>query len=97
MDELETKGYEIKGIDKRVLAQVPWRTYYHSDGKPARLPADEDSMRSYLAKGFTLEPPVLPSGGNGVKCPQCGFIAKSDFGLNAHMRKHKRESKKEKN
>ena len=96
MDDLEEVGYKITPVDKKRLEQAPWATYYHRDGKPARLPADRDSMRSYLARGFTLEPPVSPSHGQGFKCPQCPFVAKSDFGLMAHMRKHERESKKEK-
>lgn len=96
MDDLDQKGFQISPIDKRKLVQIPWATYYHLDGTKARLPADRDSMRSYLARGFSLEPPVLPSDGHGVKCPRCSFIAKSDFGLSAHMRKHERESNKEK-
>lgn len=26
--------------------------------------------------------------GSAVTCPDCGFVAKSDFGLQAHVRKH---------
>ena len=30
-----------------------------------------------------------------ITCPTCGFEAKSDFGLKAHQRKHKKEEKNE--
>jgi len=96
MDDLDAVGYKVTTLGKRELVSVPWRTYYHRDGKPTRLPGDPDSVRSYLARGFSLEPPARPSGGDiGVKCSKCGFVAKSAFGLQAHMRKHERESKKE--
>ena len=91
MDVLDTVGYKVKAVEKRALDSALWRIYYHKDGKPAKLPADPDSMRSYLARGFSLEPPARPSGGDtGFKCSECDFVAKSLFGLQAHMRKHKR-------
>lgn len=74
------------------LEQQPKATYYKADGTPLpNLPADPRSMKRYLARGFTLAPPVHPiKAVPGLVC-ECGFEAKSDFGLMAHRRKHEKE------
>lgn len=52
--DLKSQGYSIKLLDS-----WPARTtYYKPSGEPMHnLPADPFSMKSYLKRGFTLEPP----------------------------------------
>ena len=50
--QLGSRGYAIEELPGR---QVPKKTYYNREGAPLLLPADPISMRTYLAKGFTLE------------------------------------------
>jgi len=87
--ELKRQGFLIQDIG-RWPAKA---TYYKDTGEAMHnLPADPFSMQRYLRRGFTLTPPVSPSNGEGeFKC-ECGFVAKSKFGLQAHKRKHERES-----
>ena len=68
--------------------------YYRKDGTPTLpLPADPYSKIYYLAKGFTLK----PSGQSGaITCPICGFEAKDVFGLQSHLRVHRKQEKEEK-
>ena len=90
--ELQKQGYAIRDIGQ----WPPKATYYKPNGEAMpNLPADPYSMKRYFRRGFTLMPPAAPSGGDDgiLVCPQCGCEAKSDFGLQAHMRKHKLESK----
>jgi len=73
--------------------------YFRQDGDgnwvgTAPLPADSYSQAYYFAKGFRAKPPVATSAPQETfSCPTCGFVAKSDFGLQAHQRKHKKEVK----
>ena len=71
------------------------------------LPADPFSIAYYFAKGFTARPPkpvvlsaekteftLTPNRNEsiaGCVCSTCGFIAKTDFGLQVHIRRHKGE------
>jgi len=52
--DLSSRGFSVKFLD-----QWPARaTYYKPDGEPMHgLPADPFSMKKYLKRGFTLEPP----------------------------------------
>lgn len=90
--ELAGQGYAIAEL-KRLEVQ-PKATYYKADGTALpNLPADRRSVRRYLARGFTLTPPAVSNTGppeGSFKC-ECGFEAKSAFGLMAHRRKHKEE------
>jgi hypothetical protein len=43
-----------------------------------------------LYENATVEPPKIE---NPFECPICGFIAKSEFGLKTHKRKHYADSK----
>lgn len=92
--ELIEQGYVVR-IDK-------WpqkATYYRPDGHAMHnLPADPYSMQKYTRRGFTLTPPEKPvetlagiAEGNGLVCSDCGFTAKSEFGLRSHTRKHNKE------
>lgn len=55
------------------------------------LPADPFSQAYYFAKGFKAKPPEnQPLSVGSLVCSECGFAAKSDFGLQAHKRKHKK-------
>lgn len=74
-------------------------TYYRPDGEALpNLPADPWSMERYTRRGLTLVPPKKPvetsvgiANENGLKCSECDFVAKSEFGLRSHKRKHKEE------
>ena len=69
--------------------------YYRPDGTATLpLPADPYSKMYYLGKGFTLNPlqELKVQNSNPLLCPNCGFEAKTLFGLEVHKRKH---SKKE--
>jgi len=91
--ELKAQGFVIRDLG----LWPPKATYYKASGEPMpNLPADPLSMRSYMRRGFSLVPPIIPSSG-GLKCESCGFEAKSELGLASHMRKHKRESKQGEN
>jgi len=43
-----------------------------------------------LYENATVEPPKVE---NPFECPICGFIAKSEFGLKTHKRKHYADNK----
>jgi len=94
MAELKSQGFAI-----RDLGSWPAKaTYYKQNGEAMpNLPADPWSMQKYLHKGFTLVPPVAPSNGQAYICDTCNFEAKSELGLQSHIRKHKRESEQGEN
>jgi hypothetical protein len=49
-------GYSITEIPG--LKRVPTMTFYNKNGREMpNLPADPYSLKHYLSKGFTLEPP----------------------------------------
>lgn len=56
------------------------------------LPADPFSQAYYFAKGFRAKPSEVDST-EKLSCKICGFEAKSNLGLLAHQRKHKKEEK----
>ena len=71
------------------------------DGAVMDIP--EAHLEETLKKGFelvrkieplyenaTVEPPKVE---NSFECPICGFIAKSEFGLKTHKRKHYADNK----
>ena len=62
MDKQQQKFLKERGIVWQEISQgfnkQAKATYYKSDGEALpNLPADVDSMRRYLARGFTLAPP----------------------------------------
>jgi hypothetical protein len=82
--ELASQGYSVSLLDSWP-AQA---TYYTKDGEAMPgLPANPWSMQRYLARGFTLVP---PSGTDMVRCPECSRDCKGDFGLQSHMRTHRK-------
>jgi len=85
--DLANQGFAFSEVKN--LQEQPKATYYKADGTAMpNLPADPRSMKRYLARGFTLAPPV----GQGLVCDVCG---KSGFthrvGLAGHKRTHKKE------
>lgn len=91
MDEVELTPSGLKGKEGILnLNRSRMRAiYYRPDGQATTpLPADPYSQAYYFAKGFRAKPPEVSSTETFI-CPTCGFEAKSDFGLNSHMRKHK--------
>lgn len=81
--ELESQGYSISLLDTWPAKA----TYYtkHGEAMP-NLPANPWAMKKYLARGFTL---VAPKESDMRRCETCGQDCKGDFGLQAHMRKHR--------
>mgnify|MGYP001558968340 CR=1 FL=1 len=100
---LESQGFSIS-----LLREWPAKaTYYRANGEPLpNLPADPWSMRKYLARGLTLQPPKLNPGAGVVEvagdalgvvgvpfpCPEpgCSFSAQTRSGLESHSKKHTR-------
>ncbi|MBU1349389.1 hypothetical protein KJ781_04955 [Patescibacteria group bacterium] len=67
---------------KFIANGVKKRIYYHPDGSPTKpLPADSYSLRHYLAKGFTLEPPK-----RSFVCENCGKEFDFAIALGGHKR-----------
>lgn len=53
--QVEASGFHLGGITNWPAKA----TYYKPSGEPMpRLPADPESMKRYLARGFTLAPPA---------------------------------------
>lgn len=103
-EELEVRGYATERIPG--VMEEPRKGYYRKrNGETAFLLATEEKLVWYTKHmgfeflGFKfdpLAPPTAPSSGdNGDLICFCGFEAKSAFGLQAHKRKHERESRKE--
>ena len=103
MDEVELTP---SGLSKREnvlnLNKERMRAVYFCQDESGRwvgtspLPADPQSQAYYFAKGFRAKPPTetLEVSSESISCPICGFEAKSNFGLQAHLRiKHKKEEK----
>jgi len=96
LDRQQQKFLKEKGIVWQEIpngyAKQPKATYYKSDGEALpNLPADVDSMRRYLARGFTLVPPqpaveVLPQ----FICETCGKVFEKKIALTGHLRSHKK-------
>lgn len=56
------------------------------------LPADTDSLRKYLSRGFVLDKTQLENKvgqAGGFPCPTCGKVLKTKLALAGHMRSHK--------
>jgi len=93
----------ILNLNKSRMRAVFWRQDTNGDWiETTPLPADPISINHYLLKGFKAKKPeeVPPTVEEEVqppaeeKCPTCGFVAKSNFGLKAHLRKHNKEKTK---
>ena len=77
------------------------RVYYRPDGTPTLpLPANPEYIAHYLAKGWTLEPPikeevkeVREQESSVTRCPYCSFEPKNAHGLIVHLKKHTKEEK----
>jgi len=94
----------ILNLNKSRMRAVYWRQVENGDWvETTPLPADPTSVNHYFLKGFKAKKPegvkpeikleeVKPS--VEEKCPTCGFVAKSVFGLNSHLRKHAKEKNK---
>lgn len=55
---LEVPIWTVLDNQKNGLKTVPRMTYYTKDGREIpNLPADPYSLRHYLSKGFTIQPP----------------------------------------
>ena len=83
------------GASVRLLPNWPAKaTYYTKDGQAMpNLPADPWSMKRYLARGFTLVPPVKEEPGE-LMCDECGAGPfKAKIGLAGHKRTHNKEEK----
>jgi len=89
--ELTPGGLKGKGGVLNLNRSRMRAIYYRPNGEPTLpLPADPYSQAYYFAKGFRAKPPEgVSSTGETFICSVCGFAAKSEFGLKAHMRKHK--------
>ena len=81
----ETTMYSINPSSGEVVTHhLPW-------------PRTSPQLETYTAKGFTFERPLEPEPKvvvaevNSLRCDfkGCGFIAKSEFGLTVHKRRHK--------
>lgn len=98
------RDLQAQGASVRLLDSWPAKaTYYKPSGEAMpNLPADPWSMKRYLARGFTLEPPkqaiTAPSSSAAgapaekLVCPICGrddFKAK--IGLIGHKRSHEKK------
>lgn len=53
VQELKRNGTAMRDIS----VSQPKMTFYKPDGEAMLLPADPRSLKSYLARGFTLTPP----------------------------------------
>uniref|UniRef100_A0A6H1ZFH4 C2H2-type domain-containing protein n=1 Tax=viral metagenome TaxID=1070528 RepID=A0A6H1ZFH4_9ZZZZ len=94
---LKSRGYTIEELPG--MAEAAKITLYKKDQGAViampNLPADPNSLRRYLDRGFKLRPEDFAeketpkSEVTSVACDQCGKICKSDFGLKAHLRSHK--------
>ena len=83
------------GASVRLLPNWPAKaTYYTKEGRVMpNLPADPWSMKRYLARGFTLTPPVKEESGELI-CDECGAGPfKAKIGLAGHKRTHNKEEK----
>lgn len=68
---------EIEAIDSHPEIGL---SFYRADRQGVDTPSDE-AVAKYNEKREVVESVTNT-------CPECGFNAKSDFGLQAHMRKH---------
>ena len=101
-NEVELTPTGLKGSKEGILNLNRRRmraTYFRQDADgrwvgTTPLPADPYSQTYYFAKGFRAKPPVVASAPQETfGCPDCEFVAKSAFGLQAHQRKHNKEVK----
>jgi len=90
---LEEQGFLVERLPQGVADELPKATYYKKTGEAMpNLPADERSMRSYLRRGFTLEPPDHPieeiEGQIKMRCAVCAFESDDRMALVEHMMTH---------
>ena len=77
---------QIPGV--LTITPQPKLTYYNKKGEAMVLPADPYSMRLYLAKGYTLQPPK--SNEDTCVCDVCGKEFSQKIALAGHKRSHNR-------
>jgi hypothetical protein len=83
---METLGYRIEKLPN--MKTTPRATFYNKDGiEMVNLPADAYHMARYLARGFTLTPPVKPQ---EVQTP----VEVVQVAVKKHRRKHKKNKEK---
>lgn len=99
---VDKKDRKTGTVTKEVIRHVlPWgKNAGHS---PVMAELHSKAIARYLSKGYTLQPPTVevppdipegaidlapPTPDNNLICPVCGREAKSQFGLNSHMRTH---------
>lgn len=58
------------------------------------LPADSDSIKRYLQRGFVPVKPIEVETKDST-CSICGRVCNGEFGLTSHMKAHKNETNKE--
>jgi len=95
MDKAQQQVLEERGIIWQELskgfAKQPKLTYYKSSGEAMpNLPADADSMRRYLARGFTLSPQPAVETLSQFTCETCGKVFEKKIALVGHLRSHKK-------
>lgn len=91
IENQEPEGLVYKSLNKSRMRATYWRKGEDGTWNPTTpLPADPIGQLHYFAKGFRVKP---PNESVGSICSECGFEAKSDFGLLAHAKKHKKEEK----
>ena len=89
---LESAGIvwgEVEGLEEQ-----PRATYYKPNGEALpNLPSDVYSLPRYLARGFTLKPPVqAPPALPENKCETCGKVVSTKLALAGHMRSHEKDT-----
>lgn len=65
--------------------------------KTTPLPADPYNVSYYFAKGFKAKPPEKEEKATSgdISCPLCDFKTDKIFGLEVHLRKHRKSKEKE--
>jgi len=68
---------------------------FHRGFAEVEMTPDNTRMLLYTQRSYPLEDlgPDTDIGVSGdpgtATCPECGYVSKSEFGLKAHLRKHK--------
>jgi len=97
-DEPELKiGEPVKGPlgDGTEHVVSPAAIVFHRGFAEVEMTPDNTRMLLYTQRSYPLEDlgPDTDIGVSGdpgtATCPECGYVSKSEFGLKAHLRKHK--------